>query len=125
MGGQWRLGGLFVVGRARVGAGVAHRAHTCWAARPPVLPPSHTRTRARPRAQAISRGITKAGVGVATYDLEAAPLTEVAEAVLNSDGFILGACFGVRVHACMRASYSVHTRHVPCRMVLAILPTYV
>jgi len=41
-------------------------------------------------AQAIARGVTKAGVGVEMYNLELVSLEEVAAAVRNSDGFILG-----------------------------------
>lgn len=44
------------------------------------------------KPQAISRGITKASVGVNTYNLETVPLDEVEEAVRKSDGFIIGTC---------------------------------
>lgn len=41
-------------------------------------------------AQAISRGITKAGVGVITLNLEQCGAEEVEEAVSKSDGFVIG-----------------------------------
>ncbi len=41
--------------------------------------------------QAISRGITKSGVGVTTVNLELATLDEVTATVKESDGFIIGA----------------------------------
>ncbi|MEW5312660.1 MAG: hypothetical protein WDW38_004276 [Sanguina aurantia] len=41
-------------------------------------------------AQAISRGITKGGVGVNTLNLEVATLDEVQQAVNQSQGFIIG-----------------------------------
>ncbi|CAL8463910.1 g3445 [Coccomyxa elongata] len=41
-------------------------------------------------AQAISRGITKAGVGVNTLNLEVVPLDEVSRAISKSGGFVIG-----------------------------------
>jgi len=41
-------------------------------------------------AQAISRGVTKAGVGVNTLNLEVASLDEVVNAIQKADGFIIG-----------------------------------
>lgn len=41
-------------------------------------------------AQAISRGITKGGVGVETLNLELASLEEVSQAIQKCDGFVLG-----------------------------------
>lgn len=41
-------------------------------------------------AQAITRGVTKGGVAVNTINLELVGLEEVAEAVKQSDAFILG-----------------------------------
>jgi flavin reductase (DIM6/NTAB) family NADH-FMN oxidoreductase RutF/flavodoxin len=41
-------------------------------------------------AQAISRGITKAGVGVNTLNLEQCGADEVEEAISKSDGFVIG-----------------------------------
>lgn len=41
-------------------------------------------------AQAISRGITKAGVGVETLNLENATLEEVSAAVARCAGFVIG-----------------------------------
>lgn len=41
-------------------------------------------------AQAISRGLTKAGVGVSTLNLELASLDEVVSAVRDADGFTIG-----------------------------------
>jgi flavorubredoxin len=41
-------------------------------------------------AQAISRGLVKAGVAVNTVNLEVTPLDDVVEAVKASDGFTIG-----------------------------------
>ncbi len=41
--------------------------------------------------QAISRGVTKAGVGVDTLNLEVVTLEDVVAAIKKADGFILGA----------------------------------
>lgn len=41
-------------------------------------------------AQAISRGVTKGGVGVNTVNLELASLDEVVNAVKSSNGFTIG-----------------------------------
>lgn len=41
-------------------------------------------------AQAISRGITKAGVGVVTLNLEQCGAEEVEEAISNGNGFVIG-----------------------------------
>ncbi|KAK9827610.1 hypothetical protein WJX81_005946 [Elliptochloris bilobata] len=41
-------------------------------------------------AQAISRGVTKAGVGVETLNLEVATLDEVADTMARSAGFVVG-----------------------------------
>ncbi len=41
-------------------------------------------------AQAISRGITKAGVGVSTVNLELVALDKVEAALEGSDGFVIG-----------------------------------
>lgn len=41
-------------------------------------------------AQAVSRGVTKGGVGVNTINLELASLDEVVAAVKESDGFTIG-----------------------------------
>lgn len=41
-------------------------------------------------AQAISKGVTKAGVGVQTLNLEVSSLDEVTQVIKKSDGFILG-----------------------------------
>lgn len=40
--------------------------------------------------QAISRGVTKAGVGVNTLNLELVSLDEVSSVIKESDGFVLG-----------------------------------
>lgn len=42
-------------------------------------------------AQAISRGITKAGVAVNTLNLEMCSLEEVTQGIKEADGFIIGA----------------------------------
>ena len=41
-------------------------------------------------AQAISRGLVKAGVAVNTVNLEVTPLDDVVAAVKSSDGFTIG-----------------------------------
>lgn len=41
-------------------------------------------------AQAISRGLTKGGVGVSTINLELTPLDEVVAAIKRADGFTIG-----------------------------------
>jgi flavorubredoxin len=41
-------------------------------------------------AQAISRGVTKAGVGVNTINLELVGVDEVAAVIKEADGFIIG-----------------------------------
>ncbi|KAF6262522.1 flavodoxin-like protein [Scenedesmus sp. NREL 46B-D3] len=41
-------------------------------------------------AQAISRGLTKGGVGVSTVNLELTPLDEVVDSIKDADGFTIG-----------------------------------
>lgn len=41
-------------------------------------------------AQAVSRGVTKAGVGVEIVDLETATLEDVSKAMKRSKGFMVG-----------------------------------
>ncbi len=68
--------------------------------------------------QAISHGITKAGVGVNTLNLELASLEEVAAAVKQSDGFILGKCAHAHTHAhthtCRHCSFPRNQAHACC-----------
>lgn len=46
--------------------------------------------------QAISRGITKAGVAVDMLNLETENLDTVAKAISSGNGFIIGECWGVK-----------------------------
>jgi hypothetical protein len=118
--GGWVWGRQGGRGDARVALHVTHLRRHCLAAPPRLTPPSpkhvHTRTRTRTRtaqvaalrnsnvvvmyasaygntaalAQAISRGLVKAGVAVNTVNLEVTPLDDVVAAIKRADGFTIG-----------------------------------
>lgn len=73
-------------------------------------------------AQAISRGITKAGVGVEMINLEQVSTKEAEEILLGSQGFCIGASLPVRQCALLytvidpaRTHHSVHSRPLNSR----------
>ena len=70
-------------------------------------------------AQAISRGITKAGVGVEMVNLEQVSLKEAEEVLRSAQGFTIGVCRAlVRVFAtllCLSCDLCIVFAFVSCR----------